>query len=94
MIDVRLQNDLSSLEREAFVNGARAANGDITLPAADAACVDWLAQSGQSASPSCIYLVRAESRWGDGDRIFSVEEQTTASLESSAVAYQQEAAHT
>ena len=79
-IDVRLQNDLSSLQTEAIANGARAANGDITLPSADAACVDWLAQSGDSASPSCVYLVRAEARWGYGDRIFSIDEQTTASL--------------
>jgi hypothetical protein len=79
-VDVRLQNDLSSLEREALANGARAANGDISLPGSDAACVDWLAQSLESASPSCVYLVRAEARYGDGDRVFSLEEQTTASL--------------
>ena len=79
-VDVRLQNDLSSLEREALANGPRAANGDISLPSADAACVDWVAQSAESASPSCVYLVRAEARYGDGDRVFSVEEQTSASL--------------
>ena len=79
-IDVRLQNDLSSLDTEAVANGAHKANHDMILPLADAACVDWVAASGESASPSCIYLIRAEARWGNGDRIFSVEEQATASL--------------
>jgi hypothetical protein len=38
-----------------------------------------VAQGGTSASPSCIYLIRAESRYGDGDRQFTLEEQTAAS---------------
>ncbi len=79
-VDNRLQNDLSSLAAEASANGALGTFGDISLPSADAACVDWLSQSFNSASPSCIYLVRAEARWGDGDRVFSLDEQTTASM--------------
>jgi len=78
--DERLQNDLNVLEREAADNGARAPNGDILLPSANQACGDWVNQGGDGASPSCMYLIRAEQRYGDGDRIFSIEEQTTASM--------------
>ena len=77
--DERLQNDLNSLDREADENGALTAAGDMTLPSANEACGDWVSQSGTSASPSCIYLIRAESRYGDGDRVFTIDEQTAAS---------------
>ncbi len=77
--DEQLQNDLNSLNREAVANGADNPFGDITLPSANEACGDWVAQGGTSASPSCIYLIRAEARYGDGDRQFTLEEQTAAS---------------
>ena len=31
------------------------------------------------AAPNCVYLIRAEERFGDGDGIFSVSEQQRAS---------------
>ena len=39
---------------------------------------DWVSQSGQGASPSCVYLIRAEQRYGNGDGIFDREEQDLA----------------
>ncbi|MEE8361879.1 MAG: hypothetical protein V3R71_06960, partial [Gemmatimonadales bacterium] len=78
--DDQLSSDLRTFEDEALANGARTANGDILLPGANGACADWVAQGGTSASPNCMYLIRAEQRYGDGDRIFSVEEQSAASM--------------
>ena len=76
----RLSADLRSFESEAEANGALFANGDILLPSANGACADWVSQGFASASPSCMYLIRAEQRYGDGDRLFSVEEQSVASM--------------
>jgi hypothetical protein len=35
--------------------------------------------SGNSAAADCVYLVRAEERFGDGDGIFTLAEQRAAS---------------
>ena len=75
----QLQGDLDGLSAEAQQNGALAANGDITLPGSNGACGDWVDSGTDPASPSCIYLVRAEERYGNGDRVFSLDEQTAAS---------------
>ena len=78
-LDERIQGDLDGLSTEAFANGALAPSGDINLPGSNSACGDWVSQGAVPSSPSCIYLVRAEERYGNGDRVFSVEEQTAAS---------------
>ncbi|MCZ6755529.1 MAG: hypothetical protein O7E49_09485 [Gemmatimonadetes bacterium] len=78
LLNLVKQNNLSSWEREAVANGARLSNGNIVLPPGAGACNDWVAQSGQGASPSCVYLIRAEQRYGNGDGIFDREEQELA----------------
>ena len=76
----QLAEDLNRFGEEAAANGAQSANGDITLPSANGGCTDWVLQNLVSAaSPNCMFLIRAEQRYGNGDRTFSVEEQTAAS---------------
>ena len=42
-------------------------------------CGRWVTASGRPAAPDCVYLIRAEQRFGDGDHIFTSEEQRRAS---------------
>jgi hypothetical protein len=42
-------------------------------------CAIWKQASGRPAAPDCVYLIRAEERFGDGDHIFTVAEQRRAS---------------
>ena len=78
-LDEVIQGDLDNLFAEASANGALAPTGDINLPGSNGACGDWVDQGADPSSPSCIYLVRAEERYGNGDRVFSVDEMTAAS---------------
>jgi hypothetical protein len=42
-------------------------------------CGTWVTQDGLPAAPNCVYLIRAEERWGNGDHQFTVDEQNAAS---------------
>ncbi len=42
-------------------------------------CDGWVTADGVPASPNCVYLIRAEERYGDGDHVFDVSEQRRAS---------------
>jgi hypothetical protein len=42
-------------------------------------CAVWKQASGRAAAPDCVYLIRAEERFGDGDHIFTLAEQRRAS---------------
>jgi hypothetical protein len=53
-------------------------NGDMFLPTAGA-CGNWVTQDGEAAAPNCVYLVRAEQRFGNGDGVFTQSEQRRAS---------------
>jgi hypothetical protein len=66
-------------EAKANNNGAAyTANGDMLLPSAGA-CGNWVTQDGKAAAPNCIYLIRAEERFGNGDGTFTLSEQRRAS---------------
>ncbi len=76
--------EIQSFANEATINGALAADSSIDLSFGGAvdprqACGSWKQQDGTSATPNCVYLIRAEERYGDGDHIFSQAEQTRAS---------------
>jgi len=71
--------DLSDLASEGNLNDALDANGGILLPSAHEQCAGWVAsKESRPAAANCLYLIRAEQRFGDGDGVFSVEEQGTA----------------
>jgi hypothetical protein len=80
-----LGNTLDNFQNEADDNGILLSNGDIDLTFDGdgvAGCANYLSTQGDAAAPSCIYLVRAEERYGNGDGILSVDEQTLISDES------------
>ena len=73
----------SCAEAEANPNG-RLADGSIDLrfgglPDPRQGCGAWVAADASAAAPNCVYLIQAEERWGNGDHLFSVEEQQRAS---------------
>jgi TonB-dependent Receptor Plug Domain len=79
-----LAGNLNEFENEATANGVRQTDGSIDLSfggVADprAACGSWTNASGTPTVPNCIYLIGAEERWGNGDHLFSIAEQTRAS---------------
>jgi len=53
-------------------------NGDMFLPAINA-CGGWSTQDGEAAAPNCVYLIRAEQRFGNGDGVYTLAEQRRAS---------------
>ena len=42
-------------------------------------CRRWRTAGDRPSAPDCVYLIRAEERFGDGDHIFTVAEQRRAS---------------
>ncbi len=74
-----LDGNLDSWSREGTANGAVLADGSLDLSFGAGSCGTWVNQANQSAVPNCVYLIRAEERFGDGDGVFSLEEQTAAS---------------
>ena len=53
---------------------------DLTFGGARASgCGDWTNQGNVPSVPNCIYLSRAEQRWGNGDGVFTLPEQLRAS---------------
>lgn len=73
---------LAEFANEAESNGVRQVDGTIDLTfggAADprAACGSWQ-RGGAPSVPNCVYLIGAEERWGNGDHLFTVAEQTRA----------------
>ncbi|HSE66494.1 MAG TPA: TonB-dependent receptor plug domain-containing protein, partial [Gemmatimonadales bacterium] len=78
--DKRWSRDSVEFVREAEANpNALAVDGSIGLPFGGNGCAAWVTASGDAAAPNCIYLIRAEERFGDGDQVFSVDEQRRAS---------------
>ncbi len=78
------RGDSADYRTEAVANGALSPDQGIDLtfggaPDPFAACGGWVATSGDAAGPNCAYLVGAERRFGDGDGIFTIEEQRRAS---------------
>jgi hypothetical protein len=71
--------DSSGYAKEAAASNARDAdNGSMFLPSTSG-CGNWVTQDGEAAAPNCVYLIRAEQRFGDGDGVFSLAEQKRAS---------------
>jgi hypothetical protein len=72
---------LDSYETEGMVNGVLGTSGELELGFAGqgaTGCGDWVRPNGTPAPANCVSLVRAESRWGNGDGTFTVAEQSAA----------------
>jgi hypothetical protein len=77
-------NDLREYASEGARNGALLPDSTLDLsfggaPDPAAGCGLWQRDDGTSATPNCIYLLQAESRFGNGDHLFSPAEQLRAS---------------
>ena len=81
--DKRRDGDLAEFANEATTNGVFGADQSIDLRFAGAGasgCGSWTNAAGNAnASPNCVYMIRAEQRYGNGDGVFSLAEQTRAS---------------
>jgi hypothetical protein len=77
--EANLKADLDDLRTEAGLNDALIADSSIVLPAAHEECATWISNlEFRSAAANCIYLIRAEQRFGNGDGIYTVTEQSRA----------------
>jgi hypothetical protein len=75
---IHLDADLDDLATERDANDAVGPNGAMLLPTAHEDCSTWISTKNEPAAANCIYLIRAEQRYGDGDHVFTVDEQTDA----------------
>ncbi|HKT60410.1 MAG TPA: TonB-dependent receptor [Gemmatimonadales bacterium] len=78
-----LKADLDDLASERDINNAVGPDGAIDLSfggAADprASCGNWVSTKQAPAAANCVYLIRAEERYGNGDHIYTIDEQTRA----------------
>ncbi len=76
------QTDSIAFRQEALASGVLQSDGTMNLTFAGqgaSGCGNWVTSDGVPSSPNCVYLIRAEQRWGDGDGFFSVAEQRQAS---------------
>ena len=82
--NITWSNDSSAYGDEAKRSGAYD-NGNIDLSfggqLADVrtGCGAWVTASNQPSPVNCVYLIRAEERFGDGDHVFTLVEQRRAS---------------
>ena len=77
--DLYVENTLTAFRDEAADNSILLGNDDIDLRFGGqraSGCGNYVSSQGDAAAPSCVYLIRAEERWGNGDGILSVAEQT------------------
>jgi outer membrane receptor for ferrienterochelin and colicin len=76
--------DLADLQSEGTANGVLGADGEIDLTFGGVAdrrtgCGNWISSKGGApAAANCVYLIRAEQRYGDGDGVYTAEEQESA----------------
>jgi outer membrane receptor for ferrienterochelin and colicin len=73
-----LKADLDDLASERDINDAVGPDGAMDLTFPHEACNDWVSSKQGPAAANCVYLIRAEERYGNGDHIYTVEEQTRA----------------
>jgi hypothetical protein len=73
-----LNADLLNLVTERDANNAVGPDGAIVLPTAHEDCGTWISGADKPAAANCLYLIRAEQRFGNGDHIYTIDEQTTA----------------
>jgi Carboxypeptidase regulatory-like domain/TonB-dependent Receptor Plug Domain len=75
-----LDSDLRELAVERDNNSAMADDGaSMQLPADRELCNGWISSRLLPAAANCIYLIRAEQRYGNGDGMFTIAEQSAAS---------------
>jgi outer membrane receptor protein involved in Fe transport len=76
--EANLRADLGDLASEGSLNGALGADSAIVLDFPHESCALWISSRQRPAAANCMYLIRAEQRFGNGDGVFTVAEQTRA----------------
>ena len=76
--EANLEADLADLATERDANNAVGANGALVLPGAHQDCAAWVSSRNDPAAANCMYLIRAEQRYGNGDHLFTIDEQSNA----------------
>jgi hypothetical protein len=74
--------DIQSFALEAARNGVLQPDSSIDLSfggQAASGCGAWVTPAGSGATPNCVYLIRAEARFGNADHLFTRAEQVRAS---------------
>jgi hypothetical protein len=74
--------DSAGFADEGIANGVRLGDGSLDLRfggAVASGCGNWVNTQATPTSPNCVYLIRAEERYGNGDHIFTIAEQLAAS---------------
>ncbi len=74
--------DSSSFAEDARASSVYGPGGEIDLRFRGqlaSGCDEWMTAGGRAAAPDCVYLFRAEERYGDGDHVFTLAEQRRAS---------------
>ncbi|MBA2304816.1 MAG: TonB-dependent receptor [Acidobacteria bacterium] len=74
--------DSSSFAEDAGASRVYRGDGAIDLRfqgALASGCDAWVTAGDRAAAPDCVYLIRAEERYGDGDHVFTLAEQRRAS---------------
>jgi hypothetical protein len=74
--------DSALFAAEADINGVRLGDGSIDLRfggAVASGCGNWINPQATPTTPNCVYLIRAEERYGNGDHIFTIAEQLAVS---------------
>jgi len=85
-VDIELAADRHEYQAEAARSLVPVdADGNIDLsfggiPDPRSGCSGWVLDDGSPAAPNCVYMIRAEERFGDGDHIFTADEQDAAGL--------------
>jgi hypothetical protein len=73
-----VQGSLGGLRDEALENGAYDdATGTINL-ATPGMCASWITTQHEGGAPNCVALQRAEARYGNGDGLYTADEQRAA----------------
>ena len=61
-----------------FFNASSNDVGTVHFVTSGTSSAGWVSSKNLPAASNCMYLIRAEQRYGDGDHVFTVEEQTNA----------------
>jgi hypothetical protein len=74
------ETDSATFASTATANGIRnATTGEITLPGSDSECGSWVTTGNNPAPTTCYFYRKGEQRFGNGDGIYTLEEQRVAS---------------
>ncbi|HNQ99384.1 MAG TPA: hypothetical protein PKN52_05250, partial [Trueperaceae bacterium] len=76
----RWTGDSSTFALNAAANGIyNATTGAIDLPDSDSQCGSWVTTGNNPSPPTCYFYRKGEQRYGNGDGIYTLEEQRRAS---------------